>query len=622
MNRVTNRVLFAASALLFTVHAGVRAHAAGEAPAKEELAGPSRAVTSDIIDAVAEEIERAMAGMQIPGEPKPYFVGHKLTEVEVNDVVASLGAITWTQQRHFVTIEARVHVGDYQFDSSNFVISNAEETDGVATFQLPMEATPRIARRAAWLVTDAAYKEALELFRAKLDARRANGNGLANDRPSYTAQAPLVREEAVLVPALEPADDLEKRAKVVSEVFRAMPHVRDSRIAFTSFLERRWYINSEGARVHDTRRVSGVIITATTQAEDGQELALHYSRYGHTAADLPVVAELVRAAENLGRDLQALRTAPVMENYAGPVLFEGVGAVDIVRTTLASQLGGTPLPEGVSAGEAKQLGGDLVGRIGLRVISPLLSLIDDPTARHAGGGKRDKQALIGGYQIDDEGVPAQRVEVIAAGLLKSLLSSRTPSRQGEVSNGHARRGTSGGVFRGSATNLFVEGKQGQSAAQLKRKLLAEAQAQGLQYALIIRRLDDPAITGTPELTMRELLHLFTTTDPQMPPPAVLAYKVYPNGKEELVRGVQLRPVSIRAWRDIMAVGNTLTVFNFLAAGEHHLVQKLNGVGNGEVPSSGIESSVVTPDLLFKELEVTGTVTGRREPPLVPSPRAP
>ena len=122
--------------------------------------------------------------------------------------------------------------------------------------------------------------------------------------------------------------------------------------------------------------------------------------------------------------------------------------------------------------------------------------------------------------------------------------------------------------------------------------------------------------------MRELLQLFTTTDPQMPPPAVLAYKIYPNGKEELVRGVQLRPVSIRAWRDIMAVGNTPTVFNFLAAGEHHLVQKLNGVGNGEVPSSGIESSVVTPDLLFKELEVTGTITGRREPPLVSSPRAP
>jgi hypothetical protein len=611
-----NRALLVLFALLVAMP-GAPAHAAGEG--KEPLAGPSRAVTPEILDAVADEIQRAMRGMHIPGEPKPYFIGHKLTEVEVNDVVASLGATTWKQERHFVLVEARVHVGDYQLDNSNFVIANAEATDGVAQFPLPMEATPRIARRAAWLVSDAAYKEALEQFRAKLDTRRSGGNAPGSERPSYTRHPPLVREEPVLVPALEPAEDLEKRAHEISQVFRSMPHVRDSRVAFTSFLERRWYINSEGTSVHDTRRVSGVIITATSQAEDGQELALYYSRYGHTAGDLPDVAELVREAENLGRDLSALRTAPVMENYTGPVLFEGAAAVGIVRTTLAPHLGGTPLPEGLSAGEAQQFGGALAGRIGLRVISPLLSLVDDPTARTA--GKR-KQVLIGGYQIDDEGVPAQKVEVIASGVLKSLLRSRTPAQPDDTSNGHARRTTSGGVFHGSATNLFVQGKQGLAPAQLKRKLLAEAQAQGLPYALIIRRLDDPAVTSTPELTMRELLHLFTTTDPQTPPPALLAYRVYPNGKEELVRGAQLRPVQIRAWRDVMAVSNTETVFNFLAAGEHHLVQKLNGVGNGEVPSSGIESAVVTPDLLFKELDVVGSVTGRREAPLVPPPAQP
>jgi TldD protein len=611
-----NRALLVVSALLVIVP-GAPAHAAGEG--KESLAGPSRAVTPEILDAVADEIQRAMRGMHVPGEPKPYFIGHKLTEVDVNDVVASLGATTWKQERHFVLVEARVHVGDYQLDNSNFVMANAEATDGVAQFPLPMEATPRIARRAAWLVTDAAYKEALEQFRAKLDTRRSGGNAPGTERPSYIKQPPLVREEPVLVPALEPAAELEKRAHEISQVFRAMPHVRDSRVAFTSFLERRWYINSEGTSAHDTRRVTGVIITATSQAEDGQELALYYSRYGHTAGDLPDVAELVREAENLGRDLAALRTAPVMESYTGPVLFEGSAAAGIVRTTLAPHLGGTPLPEGLSAGEAQQFGGALAGRIGLRVISPLLSLLDDPTARVA--GKR-KQVLIGGYQIDDEGVPAQKVEVIASGVLKSLLTSRTPSQQGDTSNGHARRTTSGGVFHGSATNLFVEGKQGLAPALLRRKLLAEAKAQGLPYALIIRRLDDPAITSTPELTMRELLHLFTTTDPQTPPPAVLAYRVYPNGKEELVRGVQLRPVQIRAWRDVMAVSNTETVFNFLAAAEHHLVQKLNGVGNGEVPSSGIESAVVTPDLLFKELDVVGSVTGRRETPLVPPPAQP
>ncbi|GAB4558988.1 MAG: hypothetical protein Tsb0020_04400 [Haliangiales bacterium] len=576
--------------------------------------GASQAVTDEILDAVAGEVERAMTQMRIPGEPAPYLISHKLTEVDVNDVVASLGALTATHERHFVSIEARVHVGDYQLDNSNFVIANAETTDGVAQFPLPMEATPRIARRAAWLVTDAAYKEALEQFRAKIDTRRATGNSVSQDRPSYTRQPPLVREEPVIVPPLEPAKTLEQRARQISQVFRDMPHIRDSRVAFTSFLERRWYINSEGTSAHDTRRVSGVIIVATSQSEDGQELSLYYSRYGHTGADLPTDAELTREAEKLSKDLAALRTAPMMESYTGPVLFEGVGAAGVVRNTLAPHLGGTPLPEGLSASEAKYFGGALAGRIGNRVVSPLLTLVDDPTAKRAG-----KRALIGGYQIDDEGVPAERVQVIEDGQLRSLLDSRTAREAGATSNGHARRTTNGGVFHGSATNLFVQGKRGLGAAQLKRRLLKEAADQGLPYALIIRRFDDPAMTATPEMTTRELLHMFTTTDPQAPPPALLAYKVYPNGKEELVRGVQLQPVSIRAWRDIIAVGKNRTVFNFLAAGEHYLVQELNGVGNGEVPSSGIESAVVTPDLLFEELDVTSNVTGRRDAPAVPPP---
>jgi len=617
-----NRIVSLVCALGLMLGASASASAAGDKPAAAkggEMAGPSTAVTAEILDAVASEIERAMGQMRIPGEPPPYLISHKLTEIEVNDVVASLGATTWKRDRHFVLIEARVQVGDYALDNSNFVIANAEGTDGTAQYVLPMEATPRIARRAAWLVTDAAYKEALEQFRAKRDTRRATG-AFGQDRPSYSKQPPLVREESVPVPALEPLSRLEEIAQAASAVFRDVANIRDSRVAFTSFIERRWYINSEGTSAHDTRRVSGVIISATSQAEDGQELSHYFSRYGHTLTDLPSRDTLVREARELGRELNALRAAPVVSNYTGPVLFEGAGAAGMVRHTLAPHLGGTPLPEGLSADEAKQFGGALAGRVGLRVTSPLLSLVDDPTAQEVKiGGKT--RALIGGYALDDEGVPAQRVEVIDDGTLEALLTTRTPSKAGETSNGHARRTTAGGVFHGSATNLFVTGKRGLAPAQLKRRLLAEARDQGLDYALVIRRFDDPAVSATPELTMRELLHLYTTTDKQMPPATMIAHRVYLDGREELVRGVQLRSTPIRAWRDVIAVGRAPSVFNFLASADHHLVQRLNGVVNGEVPSSGIESAVITPDLLFKELDVVANLSGQREPALVPPPKA-
>jgi hypothetical protein len=217
-------------------------------------------------------------------------------------------------------------------------------------------------------------------------------------------------------------------------------------------------------------------------------------------------------------------------------------------------------------------------------------------------------------------VSSQRIEVIKDGVLKTLLTSRTPSAKGQTSNGHARRTADGGAFHGSATNLFLNGRGGTSRAALVGKLLSSARGEGLKYGLIIRKLDDAAITSAPEFSRRELVQMIKSTDQQLPPPAILAYKVYPNGKEELVRGVQLAEIPIRAWKDVLAVSKDTTTYNFLAANESQLQLRLTGgTGDGFVPSGGIESSIITPDLLLKEIDVVGTTAGERPAPILPSP---
>ena len=574
----------------------------------------STAITDDVIDAVASEMERSKAGLHIQGAEEPYFIGYKVTEVEVNDVSATLGSTTDDKERHFVNLEAHVHVGNYQFDNSNFVAPGSEDLDGRAEQGLPLEPSPSIARRAAWLATDQAYKEALEQIHAKQEALAGGAAGGVSKVPSYTKVSKAAMEEPVLVAKLEPLADLRARAEKISAVFRKEGHVRDSRVAFTSYLERRWLLNSEGNSVHDTRRASGVLIVASAQANDGQELSLYYTRYGITAKDLPGDEELVKEAKLLAARLQELVQAPLVENYTGPVLFEADGAVGVLRNTLAFDLSGTPVPVGVSASEATRFGGELNERIGLKVLSDLISIVDDPTARSA-----EKQALIGGYKIDDEGVPAQKVSVVENGKLKALLMSRTPSKQVPATNGHARLSMPGGIYRGSTTNMLVTGKGGVDRKALVKKLLAEAKAQGLPHAIIIRQFDDAAITSNSELTRFERLRLLQGADQQAPPPAVLAYRVYPSGKEELVRGVQLKPVGTRAWRDVIAVGKERTVRNFLASTEDPLLQQVNGAGPGFVPSAGVESGVVTPDLLFRELDIVPNAIGQRAAPAIPPP---
>ncbi len=584
-------------------------------PPEPQLGSPSKAVTDDIVDAVHEEMKRAMTRLEIPGAPKPYSISYKITEVEVNDVAASLGSTTSRRDRHFVNLEARVRVGSPQLDNSNFVVPDGSEYDGTAVATLPLEATPRIARRAAWLVTDQAYKEALIQLRAKLEARRAGGATHPADIPAWTDTKKIVSDEPVLVPPLETLDALEARAKQLSAVFRGQPQLRDSRVSLTSYLERRWYIDTGGTSVTDTRRADGVVIAVSGQAEDGQLLGNYFLRYGHTAKDLPSDKELEAEANVLAKSITELAKAPVLDRYSGPVLFEGEGAVGLIRFTLAPHLGGTPVPEGLSPNEAKQFGGALTERVGSRVLANNISLVDDPTAKDGGG-----KPLIGGYKIDDEGVAAQKVEVVKDGMLKTLLLSRTPSAKGQVSNGHARRTADGGAFLGTATNLFVNAKGTVPRKALYKKLVDAAKAEGLKYGLVIKRFDDAAITGAPEFTRRELVQMIKSTDQLLPPPAAIAYKVYPNGKQELVRGVQLTDVPIRAWKDVIGVSNEKLVYNFLAAVENQLQLRLTGgTDDGFVPSGGIESAIITPDLLLKEIDVTSSLTAVRPAPSVPKP---
>ena len=416
------------------------------------------------------------------------------------------------------------------------------------------------------------------------------------------------------VTPLEEQSVLENKAQKVSRLFSKRDHIRDSRVSYTSFIERRWYLNSEGTSATDTRRVSGVVIMASSLAADGPELPLYFSKYGHEIKDLPSFGVLSKKVDEMSSQLKKMQSSSRGEAYTGPVLFEGMGAVQLIANTLSPHLSGTPPPVGTSGKEALHFAGKLSGRKGLKVISPLLTLEDNPTIR-----TRGKTPLIGGYLFDDEGVRSDKVLVIKKGRLQNLLMSRTPNGAQLLSNGHARLSMPGGVFRGSTTNLLVKSSSGLSKNRLRKKLLSESKAQGLDYGVIVKLMDDPFITSSRELTRVELVQILNTVNSSAPPPVLLAYKLYKNGKEELIRGMGLDTIELRAWKDLLATGKSPFTANFLSTIEDPLLRRLAGVGPGFVPSGGVESSITTPDLLFKELDMVPIQLGRLPQPKVNRP---
>lgn len=101
---------------------------------------------------------------------------------------------------------------------------------------------------------------------------------------------------------------------------------------------------------------------------------------------------------------------------------------------LSSEAGGTMIHEAVGHGleaDLAQSGLSVYsGKIGSRIASPLITVIDDATLPNRRGS----------FRFDDEGTEAQRTVLIESGILKTYMYDRiTASKDGMVSTGNGRR---------------------------------------------------------------------------------------------------------------------------------------------------------------------------------------
>ncbi len=88
------------------------------------------------------------------------------------------------------------------------------------------------------------------------------------------------------------------------------------------------------------------------------------------------------------------------------------------------------------------------------------------------------------------------------------------------------------------------------------------------------------------------------------------YRVYPDGKEELIRGLSLRGLSVRTFRDIVAVSKESVAFHYL-----NTLAPMSMGGTGYVAPT----SVIGPSLLFEDLELERTQDEMPKLPVVPPP---
>jgi hypothetical protein len=291
------------------------------------------------------------------------------------------------------------------------------------------------------------------------------------------------------------------------------------------------------------------------------------------------------------------------------VLFEGLAAAQIAKLLLGDQVGGTPPPKTASAGsEDGSEQGALANKLGQKVASPLLSVVDDPllepgkTGAGAGGALGPGVVpLFGAYHVDDEGVPARRVSLIEHGVLKGLLMTRTPRKEIDHSNGHGRAPRFAGT-RARVGTLVVTGKTGLPHKALLDELAKVAKGGGVT-TYVVRLIDDGLLPGG---EVDDLMAMFSFGGGNHGPPPVrtlVAYRVS-GGKEELVRGLTLENLMSRSLKDVTAVGKDPVVYNYLDGGPGF---------------SGVPSTIISPSLLVSDVDIRRQPGKNRKPPLYAAP---
>ncbi len=542
--------------------------------------------------ALRDELQRGLSEISLPDLPKPYFISAALTDHDLRQVMASLGSIQTSIQRRWRHLQVGVRVGDYDFDNSNFMGGGPPTWSS----QIPFEDDYGVLRRACWLLIDAGYKAATSSYEAKR-ARRADETQDDDRPPSFSRvkAEQSVQDDAL---SLSPQDAYVTLARRLSAALRDVPELQDSGVMIVAATSRRTFVSTEGSDVVEPRAVFSIVAWAVTQAADGMMLVDYETFHARRYEDLPSTEEMVASVKAIGPRLQQARRAPVADNYSGPVLFEGTAAAQMIEHLFAGHLSGTPPPETPMGATPEE--NPLAGRVGWGVLPRGFSVVDDP-----GLDRYQRTALIGGYRFDDEGVLAERVEVVKDGKLRQLLMSRTPSKEFKTPNGHGRAGFMGSVT-GQISNLVVRAR-GVSRKALRARLLREVRQEGLPYGLIVRRLDDPIATAMAWAQARA----FRPGMGESLPSPVLVHKVLPDGTEELLRGASLHSIQTDDLRDILAASQTTTVYH--SGGLAAVAGLLGHSGMG----SGV--SIVAPDLLIRKASVRKPTAPHSKPPILSRP---
>jgi hypothetical protein len=505
------------------------------------VAGPARATPEvseahqALVEAAEQELQRALT-MELPDQPKPYYVSYEFLDGQVSTARSRSGVLDHFDEGPYRSVRAEVRVGDYSLDNTRYS-GEFGTREGVDSRNLPHDPIPVALRRELWLSTDAAYKGAAEQYSGKMAGREG--------RPP--PEVPVPSFEKIDAVVTEPAAPLALDAHATLERVRALsaridniPGLENAEAVARDWVGHRILVTSEGTRAWIPTGFSVVRVEGIVRTPDGTRLRDCRWWVARTPDELPSLDQMVAEVEAMTQTLQASIEADQERDYLGPVIFEGPAAVELFRQLLPNQISGTPPPEAAPDPYASiDMAPVPTARVGRRLLPEGWTVIDNPL---------QAEGTAGYYQRDFEGVDAQEVRLVENGVLKDVLMSRIPRADTHGSNGHGR-GMGADDREAMVGAVQVRPAKAVAAKKLRKRALSLARQADLPYVLVVRRIEPPALAEDFEVAFTGDGPLAGLTRP------LEVVRLYRDGHEEPVQPtLTFVGVDRRVLRDIAAAG--------------------------------------------------------------------
>jgi TldD protein len=546
--------------------------------ASEPMANHRSEAASPILGWMSAENERWMKELSRKQDPA-FYLSYQVVEQRSVNLDAEGGALINDSDELARNLDVEVRVGSPALDNTRELSDDNSGFNAPMTRRgvIPFGDEPDAVRNHLWLETDRRYREAVQqLTYVRQDQRTLSK--LKNRAPDFSSAEPVTYTEPIASLTFDKAVWAERLKKCSAKALNK-PGGKATRATCSVVFQLTtvWFVNSEGSQIQQSYTNAQFSVSVGVKAEDGMNLSRLEQRFGRSPGDLPGDEEINKVVDTVTGDLDALHEAPLSEPYVGPAILEGRAAAVFFHEVFGHRIEGHRQKDDTS-------GQTFSSYIGKQIAPDWLSVYDDATLTTLNG-----RQLNGFFRFDDEGVKAQRVPLVDNGVLVGFAMSRNPIDGFAKSNGHGRKqpGLPAVARQG---NLVVEAARSVEYAELERMLIEEVKRQGRPYGMVFTDISG-GFTNTSAFAPQAFKVL-----------PVMAYKVFPDGRRELVRGIDIGGTPLIALQSIRAASRN--------------VESFNGVCGAE--SGWVPVSASAPSLLIEKLEIEkGYIPPDRPPVLQP-----